>query len=111
MELFNTGYKPLKKYFNKDFLYNYSDLHNAFVYDSFVRDLNSSLMSISGSTAMNHLLASQADNAKSAQEIISDSFVRRAYDEGISSCRRTDGPTYQHTNIPTYQHTMNFIYC
>ena len=82
MELFNTGFKPLRKYFNKDFFYNYSNLHNAFVYDSFVRDLNSSLINISGSTTMNHLLASQADNAKSAQDIISDSFVRRCYDEG-----------------------------
>ena len=42
---------------------------------------------------MNHLISTQADNAKSAQDIISDSFVRRAFDEGISSCRMIDGPT------------------
>ena len=83
---FNTGYKPLRKYFNRHYLFDYSGIHNSYVYDSFIRDLNSSLIRISGSTTMNHLLASQSDNAKSAQDIISDCFVRRAFDEGISSC-------------------------
>ena len=76
----------MRKFFNKDFLFDYSQIHNSQVYDHFVRDLNSTLIQISGSTTMNHLLSTQADNAKSAQDIISDSFVRRAFDEGISSC-------------------------
>ena len=74
--------KPLKDYFNSDFLFDYSEVHNSKIYDTFVKDLNTKLVNIAGSNMPNHLLASSSENAKSSTDILKDAFVRKAYDEG-----------------------------